>query len=152
MYYIPNNLAFAKGGKRMTTPLLISQFQPLQFDNWHMTIFLGLPALLLLWLGTALYFISKEKYTFAHGICAGLALLLTTINIIPILPLTQTVLTFGGADLFHLIHIGIGIFGYLAGVGAFLTGISGIRTKIPGLTAAVCWTIVFVMGYIQFIA
>jgi hypothetical protein len=136
----------------MTATVIANQIQALQFGNLHMTIFLGLPALILLYIGYALYEISQEKYTFAHGICAGLSLLLTTINIITILPLTDTILRTGSADLFHLIHIGLGTFGYLAGVGAFLTGISGIRTKIPGLTAAICWTIVFVMGYIQYIA
>ncbi|MFX1482469.1 MAG: hypothetical protein ACFFCP_04685 [Promethearchaeota archaeon] len=136
----------------MTNDILINQFQAMQIDNFHMTIILGLPALILLWFGTALYQLSREKYTFAHGICAGLALLLTTINILAILPLTNTVLSAGGADIFHLIHISLGAFGYLAGIGAFLTGISGIRTKIPGLVAATCWTIVFVMGYIQYIA
>ncbi|MHA2351594.1 MAG: hypothetical protein ACXABX_00565 [Candidatus Thorarchaeota archaeon] len=136
----------------MTTDIIANQLQALQFGDIHMTIILGLPAILLLWLGTGLYYYSQEKYTFAHGVCAGLALLLTSINIVTILPLTDTVLRTGGADLFHLIHIGLGTFGYLAGVGAFLTGISGIRTKIPGLTAALCWTIVFVMGYIQYIA
>jgi len=117
-----------------------------------MTIILGLPALILLYVGTSLYYISKEKYTFVHGVCAGLSLLLTTVNIVAILPLTNTLLSIGGADLFHLIHISLGVIGYLGGVGAFLTGISGIRTHIPGLTATVCWTIVFVMGYIQYIA
>jgi len=136
----------------LTTLLPINQLQALQIDNVHMTIILGLPALLLLYLGTALYLISQEKYTFAHGVCAGLSLLLTTINIVTILPLTSTILGIGGADIFHLIHIGLGVFGYLAGVGAFLTGISGIRTKIPGFTAAICWTIVFIMGYLQYIA
>ncbi|MHA2024495.1 MAG: hypothetical protein ACW98U_01245 [Candidatus Thorarchaeota archaeon] len=135
----------------MTTNILANQLQALQFDDIHMTIILGLPAVLLLWLGTALYEISQEKYTFAHGVCAGLSLLLTTINIVAILPATNTALAFG-TDIFHVIHIGLGVIGYLAGIGAFLTGISGIRTKIPGLTAAACWTIVFVMGYIQYLA
>lgn len=136
----------------MTTPILTSQLQALQFDNIHMTVFLGLPALILLWTGTALYYISKERFTFVHGLCAGLALLLTTINIVTILPLTNTVLSVGGADIFHLIHISLGIIGYLGGIGAFLTGISGIRTHIPGLVAAICWTLVFIMGYLQYIA
>ena len=136
----------------MTSSLIANQLQALQFDDIHMTIILGLPAILLLWLATALYQISQEKYTFAHGVCAGLSLLLTTINIVAILPTTNTVLSVGGADIFHLIHIGLGVVGCLSGVGAFLTGISGIRTKIPGLIAATCWTIVFVMGYIQYIA
>jgi hypothetical protein len=136
----------------VTTAIQIGQFQALQFGDIHLSIILGLPAIILLWIATLLYQISREKYTFTHGICAGLALLLTTVNIVAILPLTNTVLSAGAADLFHLIHIGLGVIGYLAGVGAFLTGISGIRTKIPGLTAAVCWTIVFVIGYIQYIA
>ncbi len=136
----------------MTSHESTNLFQVLQFDNIHMTVILGLPALILLYTGTALYYVSKEKYTFAHGLCAGLSLLLTTINILTILPLTGTLLGAGGADLFHLIHIGLGTLGYISGIGAFLTGISGIRTHIPGLVAAICWTIVFAMGYIQYIA
>jgi hypothetical protein len=136
----------------LTTVNQAIQFQALQLGDIHLSVILGFPALILLYIATGLYQISREKYTFAHGICAGLALLLTTINIVAILPLTSTVLTAGAVDLFHLIHIGLGLIGYLAGIGAFLTGISGIRTKVPGLTAAVCWTIVFVMGYIQYIA
>ena len=136
----------------MTTIDMSIQFQGLQAGNIHMSILLGLPALLLLYLAYGLYEFSREKYTFTHGICAGLSLLLTTVNIVAVLPLTNTVLSVGAVDLFHLIHIGLGIIGYLAGIGAFLTGISGIRTKIPGLTAAVCWTIVFIMGYILYIA
>jgi hypothetical protein len=136
----------------LTTVNQAIQFQALQLGDIHLSVILGFPALILLYIATGLYQISREKYTFAHGICAGLALLLTTINIVAILPLTSTILTAGAVDLFHLIHIGLGLIGYLAGIGAFLTGISGIRTKVPGLTAAVCWTIVFAMGYIQYIA
>ncbi|MFQ5832640.1 MAG: hypothetical protein ACE5H4_08065 [Candidatus Thorarchaeota archaeon] len=125
---------------------------PLQAGmNWHMTIILGLPAIVLLGIGTLLYYISKEKYTFAHGVCAGLSLLLTTINIVVIIPMTNTVLSAPPVDLFHMIHIVLGIIGYGFGIGAFLTGISGIRTKIPGLVALVCWTMAFVMGYVQFL-
>ncbi|MHA1939199.1 MAG: hypothetical protein ACW97O_13390 [Candidatus Thorarchaeota archaeon] len=51
----------------------------------------------------------------------------------------------------NFFHIILGIVGYLFGILAFLTGISGIRVKWPGLTALVCWTAVFVMGYIQFL-
>lgn len=111
-----------------------------------MTIILGLPAIILLAIGTLLYQISKEKYTFAHGICAGLSLLLTTVNIIGIIPTTGVVLGAGAADLFHFLHIIIGTIGYIFGIIAFLTGISGVRTKIPGLIALISWTTVFVMG------
>ncbi|MFW9848572.1 MAG: hypothetical protein ACFFF4_05495 [Candidatus Thorarchaeota archaeon] len=118
--------------------------------NFHMGIILGLPAIILLGIGTLLYQISKEKYTFAHGVCAGLALILTTVNVIGILPTTALVLG-SSVDLFHLIHIIIGIIGYTFGIIAFITGISGVRTKIPGLIALISWTTVFVMGYIQFL-
>ena len=122
----------------------------IEFPNFHMTIILGLPAIILLAIGTLLYQISKEKYTFAHGICAGLSLLLTTINIIGIIPATTAVLS-TSVDLFHLMHIVLGIIGYAFGITAFVTGISGVRTKIPGFVALVSWTAVFVMGYIQFL-
>jgi hypothetical protein len=129
-------------------------FEPLQAGtSFHLTIFLGLPAIILLGIGTLLYQISKEKYTFAHGVCAGLSLLLTTINIVLILPDARIGLMLNNPalDLFHFVHIILGTVGYLFGVLAFLTGISGIRVKWPGLTALTCWTIVFVMGYIQFL-
>ena len=129
-------------------------FEPLQAGaSLHLTIYLGLPAIILLGVGTLLYQISKEKYTFAHGVCAGLSLLLTTINIVLILPDARIgiLLNNPALDLFHFIHIILGAVGYLFGILAFLTGISGIRVKWPGLTALTCWTIVFVMGYIQFL-
>lgn len=129
-------------------------FEPLQAPpNLHLTIYLGLPAIILLGIATLLYQISKEKYTFAHGVCAGLSLLLTTINIVVILPDARItiLLTNPALDVFHFIHIILGAVGYLFGILAFLTGISGIRVKWPGLTALTCWTLVFVMGYIQFL-
>lgn len=127
-------------------------FNPLQeMPDWHMTIYLGLPAIILLALATGLYQLSKEKYTFTHGVLAGLSLLLTTINIVTILPTTGVILALPTIDLFHLLHIIIGAVGYAFGIGAFITGISGVRTKIPGLVALGCWTTVFLMGYIQFL-
>ncbi|MHA1576903.1 MAG: hypothetical protein ACTSU3_06045 [Candidatus Thorarchaeota archaeon] len=122
----------------------------IEIPNFHMTIILGLPAILLLAIGTLLYQISKEKYTFAHGICAGLSLLLTTINIITIIPATNAALS-TSVDLFHFAHIVLGIVGYAFGIIAFVTGISGVRTKKPGLIALVSWTVVFIMGYVQFL-
>lgn len=123
---------------------------PLQAGtNVHMTIILGLPAIILLAIGTGLYYYSKEKYTFAHGVCAGLSLLLTTINVYEIIPMTMQ--TLPGFDIFHTIHIGLGIIGYIFGIIAFITGISGVRVHWPGLIALVCWSAVFVMGYIQYI-
>ena len=122
----------------------------LQLPNFHMSLILGLPAILLLGMGALLYETSREKHTFHHGICAGLSLLLTTINIITILPTTAIVLT--SPDLFHFIHILLGAIGYVFGIIAFLTGISGIRTRIPGYIALISWTTVFVMGYLQFLA
>ncbi|UCE11792.1 MAG: hypothetical protein JSW61_07635 [Candidatus Thorarchaeota archaeon] len=131
---------------------VVSMLTPQQAgSNLHMTIILGLPAIVLLGVGTLLYFISHEKYTFAHGVLAGLSLLLTTINILTILPMTSVVLSVPGIDLFHLIHIIVGAVGYIFGLAAFVTGISGVRTKVPGLIAFVCWTTVFVMGYVQFL-
>jgi len=126
---------------------------PLQAGtNIHLTVYLGLPAIILLAIGTLLYYISKEKYTFAHGICAGLALVLTTGNIVAILSDARIGILLANPflDIFHFIHVALGTIGYLFGILAFLTGISGIRVRWPGLIALMSWTTVFVMGFVQF--
>ena len=131
-------------------PQDLERIDMLQVPNFHYTLLFGLPAIILLGIGTLLYEISKEKHTFHHGLCAGLALVLTTINIIGILPSTAIYLSSSFIDPFHLVHIVLGAIGYIAGLGAFVTGMSGIRTKVPGYTALICWTIVFLMGYFQY--
>ena len=117
----------------------------------HMNIYIGGTAILCLALGTLLYEIDNQKFTKTHGILATIAFTLTTINVIFILqPGLAIVGTFienpSGIDWSHLIHITTGIIGYVAGIVAVITGLSGIRTKKPGYIALIFWTFNFLYG------
>ncbi len=117
----------------------------------HLSIYIGLTAVLSLLIGTILYE-KNNQLTRVHGILAGIAFILTTINVIFVIPMTSAVVDswVGGAsiDWLHLIHITFGIIGYSAGFIAMFTGISGIRTKKPGYVALVFWTFNLVFGLI----
>lgn len=117
----------------------------------HLNIYLGGFAVLCLITATVLYQKNAEKYTKIHGLLAATALILTTINIIFIIPQTVSVLnastTFTDYNFWiHFFHIVIGATGYIAGVVAILTGWSGIRTKKPGYIALLCWSFNFIQG------
>lgn len=117
----------------------------------HFSIYLGGIAVASLAIGTVLYNINKEKYTKIHGYCAGISFILTTINIIFIVPLALNLLEFFflSPELInwnHLLHIIIGTVGYIAGCVAFITGLSGIRSKIPGYIALSLWSFNFFQG------
>lgn len=115
----------------------------------HFSFYLGLAAVLCLLVGTLLYE-KNNQLTRAHGILAAAALILTTINIIFIIPATSSVVGawVGGAniDWLHFIHIAFGIIGYGAGIIAVFTGISGIRTKKPGYVALIFWSFNLIFG------
>jgi hypothetical protein len=121
-----------------------------QFLN-HMNIYIGGTAIVCLALGTLLYEIDNQKFTKTHGILATIAFTLTTINVILILqPGLAIIGTFiekpSGIDWGHLIHITVGIIGYIAGIIAVITGLSGIRTKKPGYIALIFWSFNFLYG------
>ncbi len=115
----------------------------------HYSLYLGLAAVLCLLIGTILYE-KNNQLTRVHGFLAGMSLILTTINIIFIIPATSSVVNswVGGAniDWLHLIHITFGIIGYGAGIIAMLTGLSGIRTKKPGYVALIFWSFNLIFG------
>ncbi|MHA1522206.1 MAG: hypothetical protein ACTSRK_18680 [Promethearchaeota archaeon] len=121
----------------------------------HMNIYIGGTAVFCLALGTLLYEIDNQKFTKTHGILATTAFVLTTINVFFILqPTFATIGTFvekpSGIDWGHLIHIITGIIGYVAGIVAVITGLSGIRTKKPGYIALIFWTFNFIYGISPF--
>lgn len=134
--------------------LAIWQFIQYNILN-HYNIYIGGAAIFCLALGTILYEINNQKYTKAHGQLAATGFILTTINVILILitpettsafdtfanPATMTALDWG-----HLIHFITGIVGYIAGIVAIFTGLSGIRTKKPGYIALILWTFNFIFG------
>ncbi|HMF33259.1 MAG TPA: hypothetical protein VKK79_17670 [Candidatus Lokiarchaeia archaeon] len=125
---------------------------PFTFDIFnHWDIYLGLSALVALALGTVLYE-WNHQLTKSHAILVVLAFILTTINICLIIP--QTIGIWGSwtsiasVDWVHLIHIVVGAVGYGAGIIAFITGLSGNRTKLPGYITLICWGFCFIYGIV----
>jgi len=119
----------------------------------HYYIYLGGSAIVLLLTATILYEINRQRFTRAHGLMAGSAFILTTINVILIVPAAASALnafvTVPGAlsgDWIHLFHIINGIVGYSFGAIAIFTGLGGIRTRLPGYVALICWTLNFILG------
>jgi hypothetical protein len=114
----------------------------------HFSIYLGAPAIILLALGTILYERDKEKYTKTHGILAAISFTLTTVNIVFIAIQPEMWLAYF-TNWIWAIHIILGVTGWIAGLIAAITGLSGIRVKWPGYTALICWSINILVGILQ---
>lgn len=125
----------------------------------HFSIYLGAPAIIALAIGTILYEKDKEKYTKAHGILASISFILTTVNIIFIaihpelwisfFSSSSWVSFFSSSKWIWAIHIILGVSGWIAGLIAAITGLSGIRLKWPGYTALAFWSLNFLVGILQ---
>jgi len=114
----------------------------------HFSIYLGAPAIILLALGTILYELDKEKYTKTHGILAAVSFILTTVNVTFIAIQLELWLAYFN-NWIWAIHIILGVTGWIAGLIAAITGLSGIRVKSPGYTALICWSINILVGILQ---
>ena len=115
----------------------------------HLNYILGGIAIVSLTIGTILYQVNREKFTRTHGYLAGTSLILTTINIILIVP--NVVLTIDAIVEFmplRLLHIILGVIGYVAAIVAFISGLSGHRTRFPGFIALGCWGFNYIQGLI----
>ncbi|MFW9799968.1 MAG: hypothetical protein ACFFD9_06010 [Candidatus Thorarchaeota archaeon] len=126
--------------------------------QWHFGWYLGLPALLLAYLGTALEYYDEEKFTRAHGIMLSLAYILTSINVIALITASPSAWTaLNPAYLFqfdllrlgifiHSWHIWLGIISMILGSLAFITHLAGWKTCNLGLPAVILWTILGFTG------
>jgi len=115
--------------------------------SFHVGLFLGLPALLLLTMGTLLVLFNEKKYVLLHGYFAGSSWILTLINVILLITLTpQMILDYSG--LTHSIHIIFGGFGLVTGFTSMLFGIAAQRhiAKVTGYITLVCWWGVFFLS------
>lgn len=121
----------------------------------HLGLYLGLPALLLISLGTVLVLINESKFVKIHGILAGGSWVLTMVNAtvgilfgdIGKIPITNW---FGAYPLiYHIPHIILGAIGLVAGFFSMLFGISAARkpAKISGYITLVSWWAAFLLGY-----
>jgi hypothetical protein len=136
----------------------------------HMQIYLGGAAIISLGIGTLLYefgrsgkgSLASSKYVKVHGILAATSLVLTTINVYFIINSTGSTLAslfdparmttlWTAVETWHFVHIVFGITGYAFGILAALTGLSGIRTRIPGYLALLFWGFNFFHGLIQWV-
>jgi len=121
-------------------------FDPI-FGSWHIGLILGLPALILLSIGTILVLYDEAKYVMWHGLAAGGALILTIINVILLIFLSPPeILNYSG--MIHTLHIILGAFGLMTGVASFLFGASGQRNiaKMTGYFTLAGWWGAFLLG------
>ena len=122
----------------------------------HYGFLLGVPALGLAWIGTALEYYNEERFTKIHGIMLGLAYILTSINVISLFAsdasswtaLNPTYLIDISNFLMfnHSWHIWLGIVSMIFGTLAFITHIGGWKTCNLGLPAVLIWTILGIQG------
>jgi len=130
--------------------------EPIEIPQLHYGWYLGLPALVLAYIGTALEYYDEERFTRGHGIMLSLAYILTSINVLFLLlegPSTwnnmnpqylfdlTNMLTF-----IHCWHIWIGITSMILGTLAFLTHLGGWKTCNLGLPAVILWTLLGFTG------
>ena len=117
------------------------------FGSWHIGLILGLPALILLSIGTILVLYDEAKYVMWHGLTAGSSLILTIINVILLIFLSPPeILNYSG--MIHTLHIFLGAFGLMTGVASFLFGASGQRNiaRMTGYFTLAGWWGAFLLG------
>ena len=116
----------------------------------HLGLYLGMPALILLTLGTILVLINENKFVKIHGILAGGSWILTAINVSAALiniPLQE----WSGYELiYHLPHIVLGAIGLITGFLSMLFGIAAERkpAKLTGYLTLIFWWAAFFTGYL----
>lgn len=116
----------------------------------HLGIYLGLPALLLVSLGTVLVLINENKFVKVHGILAGASWILTVVNIAIAIIDIPIVSWFGvWPPIYHIPHIILGATGLISGFFSMLFGIAAERKPalITGYITLVSWWAAFLLGY-----
>ena len=133
----------------LITLLLINGFIFHVFDDHslHLGWILGFIALILLTIGTILVLWDEPKFVLYHGLAAGSAWILTLLNIISLITLSDQSQVFFSGTL-HFVHIGCGGIGLFSGFASLLLGISGQRrlAKTSGVITFACWWTAFLLG------
>jgi len=118
----------------------------------HLGIYLGLPALILLSLGTVLVLVNENKFVKLHGILAGGSWILTLTNMITGIVRIPVITWFGTAydPIIHYPHIILGMVGLITGLISMLFGIAAERkpARLTGYITLICWWAAFILGYI----
>ncbi len=129
--------------------MVISGFITRVFDphSLHLGWILGFTGLILLTIGTILVLWDEPKFVLYHGLTAGSAWILTLLNIIALVTLTEQNQLFFSSTL-HFVHIVCGAIGLFSGFASLLLGISGQRrlAKISGVITFAGWWTAFLLG------
>ncbi len=130
----------------ITISILI--WDTIEYDSLHLGATLGLPALILVTVGTIIVIFDESKYTLYHGYTAGGAWIITLLNVILLFTLTQDMMK-GYSGWIHALHIICGGVGLTFGFASALFGTSGQRTlaKITGYTTLGCWWFAYLLGF-----
>ncbi|MBY9009185.1 MAG: hypothetical protein KGD74_04910 [Candidatus Lokiarchaeota archaeon] len=117
------------------------------FTSWHIGILLGIPALILLSIGTILVLYDEHTYVMWHGLATGSSLILTIINVILLIFLNDLeILHYSGT--IHTLHIFLGATGLMTGTASFLFGASGQRNlaRMTGYFTLAGWWGAYLLG------
>ncbi len=135
---------------------IVGNFPPPPPPIIHYGYLLGIPAIFLAYLGTALEYYDEERFTRIHGVMLSLAYILTSINVLLLFQVDASAWTAlnpaylidtSNMLLFvHSWHIWLGIISMVFGTLAFITHLAGWKTCNLGLPAVVLWTILAFMG------
>ncbi|QEE15300.1 hypothetical protein DSAG12_01125 [Promethearchaeum syntrophicum] len=119
-----------------------------EYDSLHLGSTLGLPALILVTIGTLLVIYDEPKYSIYHGYSAGGAWIITLLNVILLFTLTQDIMK-GYSGWIHALHIICGGVGLTFGFASALFGTSGMRrlAKLTGYTTLGCWWLAYLLGF-----
>ncbi|MHA1985368.1 MAG: hypothetical protein ACW98D_01900 [Promethearchaeota archaeon] len=116
----------------------------------HLRLYLGLPALLLVSLGTVLVLINENKFVKTHGILAGSSWILTVVNTATAIINIPISNWFGVYPLIvHVPHIILGALGLITGFFSMLFGIAAERKPalITGYITLASWWGAFFLGF-----
>jgi hypothetical protein len=130
--------------------------QAIPIPQLHYGFYLGLPALIFAYLGTALEYYDEERFTRIHGYMLTIAYFLTLINVLWLFqedPGAWTALNpaylINPAELMFFIHswhIWLGILSMIFGTLALISHIAGWKTCNLGLPAVLLWTFLGLTG------
>ncbi|MFX1260992.1 MAG: hypothetical protein ACFFAZ_02795 [Promethearchaeota archaeon] len=140
-----------------TDPPLQYTVQAIPLPKLHYGFYLGAPALILAYLGTALEYYDEERFTRFHGYMLTIAYFLTLINVLWLFqedPGAWTALNpsylINPAELMlfiHSWHIWVGILSMILGTLALITHIAGWKTCNLGLPTVLMWTVLGLTGF-----
>lgn len=138
-------IGFSVGGVSAPKP------DPWDYIYNHLGLYLGMPALILLSLGTVLVLLNENKFVKVHGIFAGTAWILTVVNVTAAFFKIEPQAWWSFELIYHIPHIILGAVGLVSGFFSMLFGIAAERkpARLTGYLTLICWWASFLLGYLM---